>query len=67
MDLVGQYLRLRRELLRLDGPADTDRGRYLHRVGLDLQRAAKRLEVERSEDLPFLDTLPCHPSRELAS
>ena len=56
-DLIGKYLRLRRELL------ETDRStplRVLHRrrVAHDLAQLGAELQASKPDKAPFLDTLP---------
>jgi hypothetical protein len=57
MDIVGKYLRLRRELLEsaARGAEQTPR---LHRLAADLERAGNAVESDQPEAAPFLDTIP---------
>ena len=58
MDLVGKYLRLRRELLDSVSHGAV-RLHHMHRLASDLERAGVAVKSDRPEVAPFLDTIPC--------
>ena len=56
-DLIGKYLRLRRELLEPGQPAQTSES-HRRRVARELLRIGAELQMEEPEKMPFLDTMP---------
>jgi hypothetical protein len=57
MDIIGKYLRLRRELLTssLSSPEPAPRRR---RLAEDLVRAGAEVEAGKPDQAPFLETMP---------
>ncbi len=57
MDLVGKYLRLRREWLE-PRPDSPEKQSLLRRVAQDMVRVGAELEAGRPDKAPFLETMP---------
>ena len=57
MDLIGKYLRLRREWLE-PRAAPPDQESHRRRVAQDLVRAGAELEGGQPDKAPFLETMP---------
>ena len=57
MDLVGKYLRLRREWLE-PTPDSAEKHSHRRRVAQDLVRAGAELEAGQPDEAPFLETMP---------
>ena len=60
MDLIGKYLRLRRELL--SAPGETDKPKHVRRIASDLKRVGKTITDSRPDKAPFLETMPWMPT-----
>lgn len=58
MDVVGKYLRLRRQLLQPETHEVERPAEYLKRLEADLQRAGDAVQNEQPDAAPFLDTIP---------
>jgi len=57
VNLVGKYLRLRRDLLEPGGPAKAGAS-YRRRVARELVAIGDELQLQHPEKIPFIDTMP---------